>query len=324
VNAYEKLNGWTVALLVVATTGCRVAEPTVLNKVDAGIAVGWKVGEYPMGRACFFRYDAEPVDGVEVCFLDDAGNKIDANCVLTDGGTFELQGVPRHSEVLITLEKPASGYGRRLVPLKTNYDDMPYSGDPTWRNPYPGLITPLVKESNRVDAGCPEPEGQNSKGSIVAIALKHNQDNSGAPDLDVEGILSSVSEAQVNIKTEDGGTLTIDGINYYRSDVCGRCPESGFNPYQNTGVELGDGFLTFFNLPPGRYRVRYENLDNYYCVVGGVTEDVLLWGYPTENLKETEIPVRGGFSTISLLRCYPIDRRRVEDAGVEKICRACY
>lgn len=311
-----------IALSFVAIASCRVAKPRSFDVGTNGILVSWRVGEYPIGDASFYEYHAAPVPGVSVCYYDITGkNTLDklkirknSDCDDTDDkGVFKLEGVPKYSEVLITLDNPDGGFSNRLVPVKTGYYDLDFTQDiQSKKNPYPNLLAPMVKTDNRERAGCPTqvPEG----GNIVVLALLHSEDG-GVPDFTAKGIQSSLSDAIVEIIGNDE-----DGIGYSVSDVNGRCASSHIIVGRST--KIGDGFVTFYNLKRGRHRVSFSVPKSYFCEVAGVPEGVVLWGFRTDagyngddSSIDIEVPVIEKYTTITILRCYRIAGSGPTDAG---------
>ncbi len=286
-----------------------------------GITLYWPVYEFKIGQYIFYNWHGDDEDkaakNVTVC----VEGRPDIECSKTnERGYFELKGVPKNSEVFLSLKK--KGYISRLVHIKTaerdiNIRDSEIFAEITKLNTSPVYMFPavfesygeneLVQDSNadcdlQIEASI-SPEAE--YGEIAAIALEFSFDKNDYP---IEGNpLPPVRKTKVSIIPDKNGTAT-DPIYTDKKGVPCYRDEKG-----DRGIE--EGYALFTKLAPGNYRVAFDVPDTYFCIVASIMADRMFWGVRTETRNQTWVKVKAGHNTNTAIKCYPT--KNTDDAGAQ-------
>lgn len=283
-----------------------------------GIALGWMVCEYPLGKEKFYQYycgDYEGLTGVDVSVID----MPEIRCSTTNESGFTCTDVPKDSEISLSFK--SDKHVSLLVPVKTGYRDFKPSDDDEFPNAFaaPSMFTILATEELQsrerdLDSsiGC-EPIDyhptypDSHKGEIAAIVVGIDP----YPEKEISEPGQPINGTIVTIKSETS-KRTIHPI--YTEEKGIPCYD-GRNAVNNIGIS-NNGYALFSDLEPGDYDVIFDlpENENYFCFVANVRADRTVWGYRTDIPNQIRVPVEQGHSTVTSLKCYKVDNF---DAGTE-------
>jgi hypothetical protein len=224
---------------------------------EEGISLSWNVKA--IGESISDWMEQPGLEGVEVCLIE----SVDLPCVYTDEtGVFELQGVPKNSELLLTFTK--EGYLPQLVTVKTGTESLV------------SLITtqPLMVEKNRID------EELDALGVVLDESKGHIKFAAVYTSL-TTGVSGRVS---VSIDPPAG-----ERPSFFDTDIQA-VPDA-------TAFSEGVIVALFGNLEEGEYVISWEveEPENIYCESLAAAYGLFMRGLPTEQPNTVLVTVRAGF-----------------------------